>query len=119
MENRKQYSKCIYLQISKFQNFIISALALKDMYALTALSLKFQYFVIHAVIFSNFMFSVIFFKGFIILLVNISLRRRQKPKMPTYYAPPQKSGEVLCYTVRNFECPSVRPSAPHKFMSAL
>ena len=37
-----------------------------------------------------------------------------------YYAPPPESGGVLCYTFRNFECPSVRlsvrpsvhPSAP-------
>ena len=27
-----------------------------------------------------------------------------------YYAPPPESGGVLCYTLRNFECPSVRPS---------
>ena len=26
------------------------------------------------------------------------------------YAPPPESGGVLCYTLRNFECPSVRPS---------
>ena len=33
-----------------------------------------------------------------------------------FYAPPPESGGVLCYTLRNFECPSVcpsvRPSAP-------
>ena len=29
-----------------------------------------------------------------------------------YYAPPPESGGVLCYTLRNFECPSVRPSVP-------
>ena len=28
----------------------------------------------------------------------------------TFYAPPPESGGVLCYTLRNFECPSVRPS---------
>ena len=27
-----------------------------------------------------------------------------------FYAPPPESGGVLCYTLRNFECPSVRPS---------
>ena len=27
-----------------------------------------------------------------------------------YYAPPPESGGVLCYTLRNFECPSVRLS---------
>ena len=27
-----------------------------------------------------------------------------------YYAPPPESGRVVCYTLRNFECPSVRPS---------
>ena len=27
-----------------------------------------------------------------------------------FYAPPPESGGVLCYTFRNFECPSVRPS---------
>ena len=34
--------------------------------------------------------------------------------MGTFYAPPPESGGVLCYTLRNFECPSVclsvRPS---------
>ena len=38
----------------------------------------------------------------------------------SFYAPPPESGGVLCYTLRNFECPSVRlsvcpsvrPSAP-------
>ena len=30
-------------------------------------------------------------------------------KLP-FYAPPPESGGVLCYTLRNFECPSVRPS---------
>ena len=30
--------------------------------------------------------------------------------MPFCYAPPPESGGVLCYTLRNFECPSVRPS---------
>ena len=29
----------------------------------------------------------------------------------------QKSGGVLCYTLWNFECPSVRPSAPHHSFS--
>ena len=29
---------------------------------------------------------------------------------PFCYAPPPESGGVLCYTLRNFECPSVRPS---------
>ena len=29
---------------------------------------------------------------------------------PHFYAPPPESGGVLCYTLRNFECPSVRPS---------
>ena len=41
-----------------------------------------------------------------------------KPKdnngTPSFYAPPPESGGVLCYTLRNFECPSVclsvRPS---------
>ena len=28
----------------------------------------------------------------------------------SFYAPPPESGGVLCYTLRNFECPSVRPS---------
>ena len=28
----------------------------------------------------------------------------------SFYAPPPESGRVLCYTLRNFECPSVRPS---------
>ena len=28
----------------------------------------------------------------------------------TYNAPPPESGGVLCYTLRNFECPSVHPS---------
>ena len=28
----------------------------------------------------------------------------------TFYAPPPESGGVLCYTLRNFECPSVRLS---------
>ena len=27
-----------------------------------------------------------------------------------FYAPPPESGGVLCYTLRNFECPSVRLS---------
>ena len=27
-----------------------------------------------------------------------------------FYAPPPESGGALCYTLRNFECPSVRPS---------
>ena len=27
-----------------------------------------------------------------------------------FYAPPPESGWALCYTLRNFECPSVRPS---------
>ena len=27
-----------------------------------------------------------------------------------FYAPPPESGGVLCYTLRNFECPSVCPS---------
>ena len=29
-----------------------------------------------------------------------------------FYAPPPESGGILCYTLRNFECLSVRPSAP-------
>ena len=28
----------------------------------------------------------------------------------TFYAPPPESGGVLCYNLRNFECPSVHPS---------
>ena len=28
----------------------------------------------------------------------------------SFYAPPPESGGVLCYTLRNFECPSIRPS---------
>ena len=33
------------------------------------------------------------------------------PRMGRHcYAPPPESGGVLCYTLRNFECPSVRPS---------
>ena len=32
------------------------------------------------------------------------------PSTQFYYAPPPESGGVLCYTLRNFECPSVRPS---------
>ena len=35
----------------------------------------------------------------------------QKLQHQCFYAPPQKSGEVLCYTLRTFECLSVRPSA--------
>ena len=31
-------------------------------------------------------------------------------KWKAFYAPPPESGGVLCYTLRNFECPSVRPS---------
>ena len=35
-------------------------------------------------------------------------------RAPSFYAPPPESGGVLCYTLRNFECPSVclsvRPS---------
>ena len=48
----------------------------------------------------------------------------EKGKAIDFYAPPPESGGVLCYTLRNFECPSVclsvrpsvcpsvRPSAP-------
>ena len=28
----------------------------------------------------------------------------------SFYAPPPESGGVLCYTLRNFECPSIRLS---------
>ena len=38
---------------------------------------------------------------------DLSLRRAH---MPFCYTPPPESGGVLCYTLRNFECPSVRPS---------
>ena len=34
----------------------------------------------------------------------------KKVKQCIFYAPPPESGGVLCYTLRNFECPSVRPS---------
>ena len=30
--------------------------------------------------------------------------------VPCFYAPPPESGGVLCHTLRNFECPSVRLS---------
>ena len=36
--------------------------------------------------------------------------RGQNQCFSTFYAPPPESGGVLCYTLRNFECPSVRPS---------
>ena len=38
--------------------------------------------------------------------------RKRKCRLPSlcFYAPPPESGGVLCYTLRNFECPSVRPS---------
>ena len=38
---------------------------------------------------------------------NIFLRHTT---IKDFYAPPPESGGVLCYTLRNFECPSVRPS---------
>ena len=34
----------------------------------------------------------------------------KKIDVTTFYAPPPESGGVLCYTLRNFECPSVCPS---------
>ena len=36
-----------------------------------------------------------------------------------FYAPPPESGGVLCYTLRNFECPSVRPSVSAHHLSCI
>ena len=36
--------------------------------------------------------------------------KRKQNRWRHFYAPPPESGGVLCYTLRNFECPSVRPS---------
>ena len=47
---------------------------------------------------------------------SLMLLYGEKGKTMDFYAPPPESGGVLCYTLRNFECPSVcpsvRPSAP-------
>ena len=40
---------------------------------------------------------------------NLSIIDRNFKKS-CFYAPPPESGGVLCYTLRNFECPSVRLS---------
>ena len=34
-----------------------------------------------------------------------------------FLCPATKSGKVLCYTIRNFQCSSVRPSVLHNFLS--
>ena len=42
---------------------------------------------------------------------NLSSLPMQKPYLwHNFYAPPPESAGVLCYTLRNFECLSVRPS---------
>ena len=52
--------------------------------------------------------------------VGLFSLKQQSFQFRVFYAPPPESGGVLCYTLRNFECPSVclsvspsvRPSAP-------
>ena len=39
-----------------------------------------------------------------------SILQQESRKFTHFYAPPPESGGVLCYTLRNFECPSVRLS---------
>ena len=39
--------------------------------------------------------------------VRLSVRVSVRPWRFGFYAPPPESGGVLCYTLRNFECPSV------------
>ena len=43
-------------------------------------------------------------------LKNGTIRNHEIQTFHDFYAPPPESGGVLCYTLRNFECPSVRPS---------
>ena len=47
---------------------------------------------------------------FVASFKKISLKSDFIHKFSCFYAPPPESGGVLCYTLRNFECPSVCPS---------
>ena len=46
-----------------------------------------------------------------------SHKHHQVSPLLMFFMPRRISGEVLCYTVRNFECPSVCQSALHNFVS--
>ena len=56
---------------------------------------------------SNFLFLLCFK----IAKIKFIPMRQQSRQRNSFLCPATKSGGVLCYTLRTFECPSVRPSA--------